>query len=394
MPSDVIVQLFDQPFSWIEERLDSLAEIGYSHILISPPQKSHPGQEWWARYQPVDFTKIEGPLGSENQLRSLCQSASNRGISIIADTVLNHLADHPDYITIEGCQITSTSYPRFSLWDLHSRCQPTSDIDLWLGFPDGRGLPDLRTESPYVRQELRTYLHYLKSLGISGFRFDAAKHIGWDFFSHVLDGLEDTRNFGEFVYQEASSFPPAYLEFMQAYDFPLAATLKESFLPGGDLRRLLDPEEYGDALWGPQAITFVRHHDIAQEPERWDSYLISNPDDQILAYLYILGREDGTPFVYLDRWDHPQITAGVKFHNAVLGQAQEWIDASANHLAWKRGNSALAAINKADFPIAISGHLQAGQYRDLLTNEMTPIPGAFHHLIVPPRGARLLLRQD
>ena len=38
-------------------------------------------------------------------------------------------------------------------------------------------LSDLRTESSYVRGKLAGYLNDLLSLGVDGFRLDAAKHI-------------------------------------------------------------------------------------------------------------------------------------------------------------------------------------------------------------------------
>jgi len=40
------------------------------------------------------------------------------------------------------------------------------------------GLTDLNTEKPYVQDRIATYLVDLLSIGFSGFRIDAAKHIG------------------------------------------------------------------------------------------------------------------------------------------------------------------------------------------------------------------------
>jgi hypothetical protein len=39
------------------------------------------------------------------------------------------------------------------------------------------GLADLKTESDYVRQSLVDHLNDIISLGVKGFRFDAAKHV-------------------------------------------------------------------------------------------------------------------------------------------------------------------------------------------------------------------------
>ena len=47
------------------------------------------------------------------------------------------------------------------------------------------GLVDLNSESDYVRQRIADYLTQLLSLGFSGFRVDAAKHISPDNLSTI-----------------------------------------------------------------------------------------------------------------------------------------------------------------------------------------------------------------
>ena len=62
---EVIVQLFNWPFTKITDALPELKRLGYSHVHVSPPQQSNERVlTWWGRYQPVDFSFIKGPLGS------------------------------------------------------------------------------------------------------------------------------------------------------------------------------------------------------------------------------------------------------------------------------------------------------------------------------------------
>ena len=63
--AEVIYQAFNERFTDVETKLSELASIGYSHIQVSPPQKSINFNQWWARYQPVDLRVIDSPLGSE-----------------------------------------------------------------------------------------------------------------------------------------------------------------------------------------------------------------------------------------------------------------------------------------------------------------------------------------
>src|SRR4051812_27499196 len=69
---NVIVQLFNWKFTEITAALPKLHAIGYSHIHVSPPQKSNERVwQWWGRYQPIDFSVIAGPLGSEAEFRKM-----------------------------------------------------------------------------------------------------------------------------------------------------------------------------------------------------------------------------------------------------------------------------------------------------------------------------------
>src|SRR5215510_11319918 len=69
---NVIVQLFNWRFQEIERVLPRLKAYGYSHIHVSPPQRSNDAiWQWWGRYQPIDFSTIAGPLGNEQVFRQM-----------------------------------------------------------------------------------------------------------------------------------------------------------------------------------------------------------------------------------------------------------------------------------------------------------------------------------
>ncbi|HEY9831099.1 MAG TPA: hypothetical protein V6D26_11015, partial [Stenomitos sp.] len=67
----VIYQAFNMRFRDIRTQLPELQKQGYTYIQVSPPQKSNPSPEWWARYQPIDHTIIDSPLGNEKELKEL-----------------------------------------------------------------------------------------------------------------------------------------------------------------------------------------------------------------------------------------------------------------------------------------------------------------------------------
>jgi alpha-amylase len=432
--TDVVVQLFNWKFTEIKDELPKLKELGYTRVHVSPPMKSHAGDEWYFRYQPVDFTRIEGPLGSSDEFKELCKAANKPDvdIAIIVDCVFNHMADDPAYVTREKGKVVKLQYPRFSTNDFHLDQQGVKvDDDRLKGW---LGLPDLKTESPYVRGELKNYAKMLvRDYGARGFRFDAAKHIEPEFFKDLLGVFtEDERKglylFGEYVTGKPSDMND-YLGSMKCYDFPLAKTMKEAFAFGGDLTRLVAPQKSGDALSGPNAVTFVVEHDIAMHVTDdngkgdWDWIRIGGLEggaDEKLAYAYILGRLDGTPYVYSgmpaykklrendaadrrsfdrhrNRHRDAQIAAGVRFHNLALGKAMDWRVKGKNQLAWQRGRDQFVAINKAGEawkPGDLATALEDGDYLDLGTKKVYKVEdgGKLKGLELPGSSAVMLVK--
>jgi alpha-amylase len=385
---NAIVQLFNWRFTEVAAKLPLLKELGYSHVHVSPPQRSNERVwQWWGRYQPIDFSSIQGPLGNEAEFREMNAKADSLDIKIIVDVVLNHTIDvtempEPDFVKFNGNEIVSEKFPQFDPDDFHRRCD-INDNDVnsvrtcWLS----NVLADLKTETPHVRGIAKDYLRTLVAIGVDGFRFDAAKHIEPDFFADVLAAVPNTYAFGEVIAEDPRSFPQ--VEMLDFYDFPLVATMKQAFGFGGSLDALKNPASQNRALPGPKAVTFVRNHDIdrGQAGDRGldqgsqNTYGIgwngaNNPlseSDIILAYAYIFGREDGLPYVFVDMttptnndkredlFDDKRLVAFIRFHNLCLG-GQDGVARrediflnmkSPNGIGWQRGKDRLVVINKA-----------------------------------------------
>ncbi len=376
----IIAQLFDKPFYEAQKSLPRLARLGITHILVSPPQKSHSSRRWWGRYQPVDFTTIEGPLGDATALYYLCLEARRLGLKVVVDTVLHHLSNESRYVKIRGNRIVWAQYPRFSINDLRGLHR--------LG--KGRGLPILDTGSPWVRSELKRYLQFLYELGVRGFRFDSAKHIDPELFPYLLEGLPPVLTFGELVYQRAADYPDAYWKSMSAYDFPLAWNINRAFAWGGDMRGLINP----DSLWGPQSITFVNHHDLARNRRGFADFRVRDLGDRKLAYAYLFSRPHGTPLVYGPDLRYREVKAAIRFYGKAAGFSAETVLAEPNAVAFKRGQRALAVLNKAGHSQQLEVEMEPGTYRDLSTGWEGVTHHGRLHWSVPGRSAALLCKVD
>jgi alpha-amylase len=364
----VIYQAFDLPFQTVRANLADLKHQGYTDIQVSPPQKSNPAKEWWARYQPIDHTILTSPLGTEQDLRQLIRTAHRQHLRIIVDVVLNHMANYGDYAR-------TLTYPHFSPQDFHPQScinygDRTSVITGWINCD----LPDLKTSSAHVRQQAKQYLKKLLGLGVDGFRFDAAKHIEPDFFRDILSVVPvDKLSYGEVIGQTIAE-SNEYTGVLRVTDFQLLSTMISAFSYGGDLRSLIDPVSQQKAIVSDRAITFANNHDIENGQI---GYKFSDRQDTLLANAFILVQQAGLPTIYRDDAEAPIIKAGVQFHQQMINQSQFFRNGndiapgvdSPNRLFIERGDQGLAIFNKAgeafDTPVAKMPGLAIGCYQEL-----------------------------
>ena len=349
---------------------------------------SHPSTRWWGRYQPVDFRKIEGPLGDAEDLAKLCKKAGQLGLEIFADAVLNHMTNHQAFVKMGHDEVIETSFERFKPEHFH-RFQNRPKV------ARGARLPELRTDLPWVRSELKDYLHWLYQLGIRGFRFDAAIHLDASFLPWVLSTLPPVTAFAECVATDPRQMPKHLLSCMQAYDFPLAHTMHQAFRIGGDLRILLDASKNHRALWGPKSIPFVNNHDLARRRSDFRQFRIDDKRDRELAHVFLLGRLDGTPIIYRPDLASKTVKAAMKFRAVTQGSFESCFLAQPTLLAWVRGNHGLVILNTSGesyYEESFSTPLAPGVYRDLLgKNYFVDRQGTLGELEVKPRSALLIV---
>ncbi len=148
----------------------------------------------------------------------------------------------------------------------------------------------------------------LKKLGVKGFRIDAAKHMTLQHLNKVWtrDITQDVSYFGEIITdggatkEEYQLFLQPYLQSttLAAYDFPLFNSIFKAFSETGDMKSLINPYCFGQALSKSRAITFAITHDIPNNDVFSD--LVMEERYEWLAYCYILGRDGGVPLIYSD----------------------------------------------------------------------------------------------
>jgi maltose alpha-D-glucosyltransferase/alpha-amylase len=173
-------------FQGLMSRLDYLARLGVTTIWLNP---IHPSPRRDGGYDITDHFGMDQRFGSLGDFAILLHEAGERGIRIMLDFVVNHTSDaHPWFQAAR-----SDPQSPFRDWYVWSETEPP---DRWKGmvFPGVenetwtydekahawyrhrfyRFEPDLNTDHPAVREEIRKIALFWLRLGVSGFRIDAA----------------------------------------------------------------------------------------------------------------------------------------------------------------------------------------------------------------------------
>ena len=399
------VHLFE--WSWpsvAQECEDFLAPAGYSAVQVSPPQEHAEGPQWWTRYQPVSY-KLESRGGTREQFAEMVERCAAVGVDIYVDAVINHMTGVYSGTGTAGTEFTEYEYPGLYGYDDFNHCgrNDNDDIkdfnDVWeVHNCELVNLADLKTGDPAVRATLADYLNDLLSVGVAGFRIDAAKHMPAEDISAVLALLE-----GEaFVFQEviAGINGPldrkAYASIAYVTEFQYQPPLHRAFGEGN----FDDLQDLGPAIGlypSEVAIVFTDNHDTQRHGDGHGfNYKIG--EHYVLANVFMLAWPYGYPkvmssFAFEDRDAGPPVaepvTAGgcnagwvcehrlptianmVAFRKATAGTpVTNWQQHNGAAISFGRGDKGHVVINAGDSPIEINVQtdLTAGGYCNIIVN--------------------------
>jgi alpha-amylase len=436
--NDVILHAFDWHYADIADNAQKIAGFGYGAVLIPPPLYSRDddsGKDWWQRYQPKDYRILRSYLGNKAELVHAIAALHGDGVRVYADIVFNHMANEyrPDHYNFPG-DAELKRYRRerekferdrlygyldvglFSPWDFNK----DGNIQNWMDLHEATehslsGLPDLHLNQWVIDQQ-QTCLRELGRMQLDGYRVDAIKHMPEN---HIKSVFETADMAGKFVFGEALTsndqeekiflWPLFYDTGISFYDFPLHETLRRTFSPSGSMRELVDPAALGQALPWSRAVTFSVTHDMPNN----DGFrgVMFQSQDEYLVNAYLMGRDGGVPLVYSDNnqsaWKYPEdrdrwanswmredITAMIRFHNAVHGMQQRSLFEDDGFIVFARGDRGIVAINKTDlmqYPAIRTWGLLQGVYRCQIHGHEMYMTGDDFTFTIPPREAQMWL---
>ncbi|MEV7283617.1 alpha-amylase family protein [Streptomyces sp. NPDC093252] len=403
---DVTAVLFEWNFASVaRECTNRLGPAGYGYVQVSPPAEHIQGAQWWTSYQPVSY-KIAGRLGDRAAFQNMVNTCHAAGVKVVVDSVINHMSAGSGTGT-GGSAYTKYTYPGlYSSYDFDNcTAQITNYQDRWnVQNCELVGLADLDTGEEYVRGALARYLNDLLSLGVDGFRIDAAKHMPAADLANIKSRLTNPSAYWkqEVIHGAGEAVQPGeYTGTGDVQEFRYAYDLKRVF----NNENLAYLRNYGEG-WGylssGVAGVFVDNHDT----ERNGSTL-SYKDNATytLANVFMLAWPYGAPDInsgyefsdhdagppnngqvnacWQNNWkcQHawPEIERMVAFRNATRGQAvTNWWDNGADAIAFGRGNRGFVAINHESGPLTrtYQTSLPAGTYCNVQSHTTVTVNGS------------------
>jgi alpha-amylase len=427
---DVIANLFEWNWESVaQECTNVLGPAGYGGVQVAPPQDSYsrsspaPIHPWWEVYQPIDYN-LTSRMGKEAQFKSMVDTCRRAGVKVYVDAVINHMTGGggPSYggVNITDKYVYPGLYDRGNFHHYPADCPtPDGNIDDFNNYLQATkcelvSLSDLRTESDKVRNTLAAYLNKLLSYGVSGFRVDAAKHIGETDLAAIEAKLNRTVD-GTRPYIALEVFPggpgklaPAAFEGegnLLGFDF--AYQVQGAFksytqvpIPGGNITDLQVFGEASGLLPSAKELVFVENHDTERDGSTLN---YKDGPTNIIATEFMLARGHGTPqvyagFAFTNRDDSPPADANgsitntdctngwvctdrvngvanmVGWHNHVAGAPlNNWYDDGVNLIAFSRGNKGWIAINNhtRDQTRTFTTGLGQGSYCDIIHASVT-----------------------
>ncbi len=446
--TESILHAWSWNFDAIADNMKSIADAGFTMVQTSPVQEcwnpeggskklfDDKGGEgfWYYYYQPTDWKIGNQILGSREQMQQMMDSAAKYDIKVIVDVLPNHTAFDIDavsddfYKAVGGRDKMYHSQGLNPVQDYNDRLECT----LW----GSGGLPDVNTENPDFQKYYMEFVNDLLSMGVKGFRYDTAKHIGvhsdpvdkaagvkhndfWDVATgrksvkgvQLAVPYEDLFVYGE-VLQDRNVPEKEYADYF--------GQTASSY--GHVLREMLDKRSAADL-----DITDWRHSVAPEHLTTWveshDTYCNAHEsahltDEQIrTAWVFLTARQNGTPLFFSrpmgstrdnywgdnvlgargnDEFMHPEVAAVNKFRTAMNGQ-KEKVEMTDNGevLVVNRGKKGAAIVNLSTSAnhVNVPTTLPDGTYYDEVYGKEFKVKK--HHLIgiVAPERTYILYKK-
>ena len=417
--TETILHVWSWNFPTIAENMKTIADAGFTMLQTSPVNACFSPEganikildakegNWYHYYQPTDWTIGNNILGTEEEMQVMLDSAKKYNIRVLVDVLPNHTAFDIDLVSDEFYAAVGGREKMFhtnglkGIRDYSDRTQCTHQ---GVG-----GLPDVNTENPHFQKYYMEFVNKLIKMGVRGFRYDTAKHIGVH-----SDPIDVEAGVTENDFWDVATGRKEVLGVSLAipYDslFVYGEVLQGRGVPEAEYAGYFGQTapSYGHVLCkvienrSAKDIDIVSwYHSAAPEylttwVESHDTYCNANEtadltDAQIrTAWVFLTARQNGTPLFFSrpmnstrdnffgdnllgargnDEFFHPEVVAVNKFRQAMKGQLEDiQISEDGKVASVNRGNKGVAIVNFSldQTPVELPTGLADGTYTDVV----------------------------
>lgn len=368
-----ILHCFDWPIKDVKAELPNIAAAGFGAVQLSPLQRSdvRTGSSWHDLYRPYDIA-FKGGIGTRDELKALCAEAEKYGIKVIVDIVANH--------------VDKTSGYHDPWWDSNGRVRWNGGINYGDRYSITHGqlgdYGDINSESAEVQARAKAYIEDLKSMGVKGCRWDAAKHIGLpsencNFWSTVTS-VPGIWHYGEILDNPGpnESIIKEYAQFMSVTDndYSNSAARSNGGIPYGHGGKWAVNHGLGDKVvyWGESHDTYSN--------DEWSQ----NVDQSVIDRAYCsFACRNGATALYFSRpnakgfgnikvgkgstaFKNKHIAEVNKFRNLMVGK-EDYFSSGNNAISVTRKGGGAVIVMKGSGNVSIAnggGYCPAGTYTD------------------------------
>nr|QEI22884.1 putative alpha-amylase [Oryctes rhinoceros] len=317
---NTMVHLFEWKWNDIASECERfLQHRGYGGVQVSPVSEnaiitSGTFRPWWERYQPVSYL-IATRSGNEAEFADMVRRCNNVGVRIYVDMVINHMTGNIGTVYGTGGSVgySDTKYFPAVPYDA-SHFNPECSINDYTNAYEVRNcelvsLRDLNQGIEHVRERITTFMNKLISLGVAGFRIDAAKHM-WPGDLENIFGRLNNLNTGHgfpsgarpLIFQEVIDLGgegisfTEYLHLGRITEFRYSAEIGRVFRGYDQLRWLSNWGEGWGFMASGSAVVFVDNHDNQRGHGAGGDNILTykNPKQYKMASAFMLAHPYGS----------------------------------------------------------------------------------------------------
>lgn len=443
--TETILHVWSWNFPTIAKNMKTIADAGFTMLQTSPVQQHFNPEgkitkifdgggkdgSWYYYYQPTDWKIGNAIVGTREQMKEMMDSAAKYNVQVLVDVLPNHTAFDVDAVSDDFYKAVGGRDRMFHSKGLTpiNNYNDREQCTLWaMG-----SLPDVNTENPDFQKYYLTFVNDLLSLGVHGFRYDTAKHIG--VHSDPVDTASGVKenDFWDVVTGRKSV---KGVSLSQPYDslFVYGEVLQDKNVPELEYADYMGQTAsgYGHVLREALARGSVNgldivswHHQAAPEylttwVESHDTYCnahesASLTDDQIrTGWVFLTARQNGVPLFFSrpmgstrenywgdnvigargnDEFFHPEVVAVNKFRKAMSGQKEDLqFSPDGSILLVNRGKKGAAVVNISSVAgfVDLPTGLPDGVYTDVVYGKEFKVKKHRLHGIAAPYRTYIL----